>query len=240
MPNNILEVCAYNIQSALIAEKAGATRVELCDSAAEGGTTPGYGAIKQTREKISIELYPIIRPRAGNFFYDEDEWAIMKKDIRLCKELGCEGISTGVQLRNGAIDTERLQRLVEWAWPMGVTCHRVFDATPDPFEALEAIIAAGCERILTSGQQRTAIEGLALLTRLVQQADERILIMPGAGVRSSNIEQLLQTGAREFHTSAKKVAPEEVTYQNPAVRDTGEVYLADEEELKKILAIIKR
>lgn len=237
----LLEVCAFSFQSCLIAEKAGAARVELCDNPLEGGTTPGYGTIKQAREKISIGLYPIIRPRGGNFLYDADEMAIIKHDILLCKQLGCDGISTGVQLQNGEIDTARLSQIVEWAYPMGVTCHRVFDATPDPFKALEDIIASGCERILTSGQKSTAPEGIELLAKLVQQADGRIIIMPGAGVRSANIEQLInETGATEFHTSARITAPENVTYHNPAVAGTGHLYLANEEEIGRILDILQR
>jgi copper homeostasis protein len=175
----LLEVCAFNIQSAIIAQQTGAKRVELCDNPADGGTTPSYGTIKQTREKIGIALYPIIRPRGGNFFYDESAFAIIKQDILLCKQVGCDGISTGVHKQNGEIDTERLKRIVEWAYPMGVTCHRVFDATPDPLQALEDIITCGCERILTSGQKSAAPEGINMLAKLVQQADGRITIMPG-------------------------------------------------------------
>jgi copper homeostasis protein len=235
----LLEVCAFNMQSAVIAQKAGAARVELCDNPVEGGTTPSYGTIKATREKITIALYPIVRPRGGNFFYDEEELAIIKQDILLCKQLGCDGISTGVQKRNGEIDTGQLKRIVEWAYPMGVTCHRVFDATPDPFKALEDIIDCGCERILTSGQKSTAPEGAGMLAKLVQQAGGRIIIMPGAGVRSSNIEKLMQeTGATEFHTSARIMAPDPVTHHNPAIADAGHLYLANEEELGKILKAI--
>lgn len=233
----ILEVCAFSFQSCLIAQKAGAARVELCDNPLEGGTTPSYGLIKQTRDKVSIDLYPIIRPRAGNFFYDDDEWVMIKNDILLCKQLNCDGISTGVQKQNGEIDTDRLKQMVEWAYPMGVTCHRVFDRTPDAFKALEDIIDCGCERILTSGQKCTAPEGAALLAQLVQQANGRIIIMPGAGVRSANIEQLMhETGATEFHTSARIAAPDQVTYHNPAVSDVGHLYLANEAELSAILA----
>lgn len=236
----ILEVCAFNLQSAVIAQKAGAARVELCDNPVEGGTTPSYGTIKTTREKIAIALYPIIRPRGGNFFYDEEELAIIKQDILLCKQLGCDGISTGVQKQNGEIDTDQLKRIVEWAYPMGVTCHRVFDATPDAFKALEDIIDCGCERILTSGQKSAAPEGSDMLAKLVQQADGRIIIMPGAGVRSSNIEKLIQeTGATEFHTSARIMAPDPVTYHNPAIADAGHLYLANEDELEKMLKAMK-
>lgn len=235
----LLEVCAFNLQSSIIAERAGAKRVELCENPADGGTTPSYGTIKQTREKIGIALYPIIRPRGGNFFYDEEEFAIIKQDILLCKQLGCDGISTGVHRQNGEIDTDRLKRMVEWAYPMGVTCHRVFDATPDPLQALEEIIDCGCERILTSGQQSTAPEGMALLKQLVQRAAGRIIIMPGAGVRSANIQSLLDgTGATEFHTSARITAPDPVTFRNPAITDAGPWYIANEEELKKILDVL--
>ena len=237
----LLEVCAFNLQSSIIAEKVGAKRVELCENPADGGTTPSYGTIKQTREKIGIALYPIIRPRGGNFFYDEDEFAIIKQDILLCKQLGCDGISTGVHLQNGEIDTERLKRIVEWAYPMGVTCHRVFDATPDPFKALEEIIDCGCERILTSGQKSAAPEAIDMLADMVQRADGRIIIMPGAGVRSSNIETLIKgTGATEFHTSARMIAPDPVTFRNPAIADATDWYIANEEELKKILSVVNK
>lgn len=233
----VLEVCAFNIQSCIVAEQVGAVRIELCDNPVEGGTTPSAGTIRRTRERISIELYPIVRPRAGNFWYDEDEFEIIKRDILLCKELGCDGVSTGVHLQSGEIDIERLKRIVEWAYPMGVTCHRVFDRTPDPFKSLEEIIDCGCERILTSGQASGAPEGTAMLAKLVQQANGRIIIMPGAGVRSTNIEQLIkETGASEYHTSARINVPDGVTYKNPAVLDYGNVVIANADELKQLLA----
>lgn len=237
MAKAILEVCAFNIQSCIIAEKAGAYRVELCDNPVEGGTTPGYGTIRQTRERISIKLYPILRPRCGNYYYDADELAILREDIRVCKELGCDGISIGAQNIDGTIDINRLQQFVEWAYPMGVTCNRAFDATPDPFQALEDVIAAGCERILTSGQKSAAPAAGELLGKLVQQAGDRIIIMPGAGIRASNIRQLMaESGAREFHGSVRKPTVNPMSFSNPQVLDFGNVYLPDEEELKGILA----
>jgi copper homeostasis protein len=223
LTNIVLEVCAFNIQSCIIAQKAGAVRAELCDNPVEGGTTPSYGTIKQTRDRISIQLYPIIRPRAGDYFYDEDEFAIMLKDIELCRQTGCDGISVGVQKQNGEIDTERLKRIVEWAYPL---------------QALDEIIRCGCERILTSGQKSAAPDGADLLAKLVQQADEQIIIMPGAGVRSSNIEKLIrETGAVEFHTSARKIVQSSVLHLNPDVLDAGQLYIADEGELRQILSI---
>jgi copper homeostasis protein len=237
MPKAILEVCAFNIQSCIIAEKAGAYRVELCDNPVEGGTTPSYGTIKRTREKISIKLYPILRPRCGNYYYDDDELAIIRQDIAICRELGCDGISIGVQKINGEIDIDTLKEFVELAYPMRVTCNRAFDATPDPFQALEDIIAAGCERILTSGQKSGAPEAGELLGKLVKQAGDRIIIMPGAGIRASNIKKLMdESGAKEFHGSVRKATVNPMSFSNPLVTDFGNVYLPDEEELKGILA----
>jgi copper homeostasis protein len=232
----ILEVCAFNIQSCLVAEKGGAVRVELCDNPVEGGTTPGYGTIKQARDKISILLYPIIRPRSGNYFYNEDEYAIIKHDIMICRELGCNGISVGAQNIDATINIDMLKRIVEWAGPMGVTCNRAFDGTPDPFQALEDIIEAGCERVLTSGQESAAPDAGELLGKLVKQAAGRIIIMPGAGVKSSNIKKLAeQSHATEFHSSARKVAANPQTYINDRVTDYGKVYISDEEEVRAMV-----
>lgn len=234
-----LEVCAFNIQSCLIAEKAGAVRVELCDNPIEGGTTPSYGAIKKVRESIQIALYPIIRPRSMNYFFDADEWAIVKEDILMCRELGCNGVSAGAQLIDGRIDAGRMQQIVEWAYPMGVTCNRAFDAVPDAEEALEILIDAGCERVLTSGLAATAPEGALLLKQLVKQAAGRISIMPGAGVRSGNLKILMETtGAYEFHTSARREMPNNMQFANPLVSDAGNFYVADETELQKIMDIL--
>lgn len=236
----ILEVCAFNIQSSIIAERAGAKRVELCANPVEGGTTPSYGSIIETRNNISIDLYPIIRPRAGDYFYDDYEFAIIRRDIEMCKKVGCNGISVGIQKKSGEIDIDRLKRIVEWAYPMGVTSNRAFDAAPDPHKALEDLIDAGCERVLTSGLQPSAPEGADLLAELVKQSGGRIIIMPGAGVRSSNVKVLADhTGATEFHTSARIPVLPMAEYQNPLVSDIGNNLIANEEELKKILEALK-
>jgi len=235
----ILEVCAFTIQSCLTAERAGAARVELCDNPVEGGTTPSYGAIRQAREKLSIRLYPIIRPRAGNYFYTADEYDIIRRDIHMCREIGCDGISVGAQTIDAQIDTDMLARIVEWAGPMGVTCNRVFDCAPDPVQALEDVIGTGCERILTSGLRTAAPDAAALLAQLVSAAGDRIIIMPGAGVKSSNIRQLaLQSNAREFHSSARVVAGNPLTFINPEVSDYGKVYVADEQEVRAMVTAL--
>lgn len=236
-----LEVCAFNLQSCLIAEEAGAVRVELCDNPLEGGTTPSYGTIKKVREAIQISLYPIIRPRSMNYYYDQAEWAIVKEDIRMCKELGCDGVSVGAQSIDGRIHEERMQQAIEWASPMDLTCNRAFDAVPDPFEALETLIKLGCKRILTSGLAATAPEGAAMLRQLVNQANGRISIMPGAGVRSNNITMLMQqTGATEFHTSARRLATNPMHFANPLVQDAGHLYVADAAELRQIMTALKQ
>ena len=215
----MLEVCAYNIQSCIIAEKAGASRIELCADPLQGGTTPSFGLLQYAIEHISIPIFPMIRPRGGNFIYDAHELVIMQKDILICRELGYRGIATGVQLQDGSIDTEQLKRLVDCAGPMAVTCHKVFDTTPDAFAALEAVITAGCTRILTSGLRKTALEGASLIAALKIQANGRIIIMPGGGVRSSNIAQLAKlTGASEFHSSA--------------LTEKAINYIADEQEVR--------
>ena len=238
--NRIFEVCAFNIQSASIAERAGASRVELCDNPVEGGTTPSYGTIIETRERISIDLYPIIRPRSGNYFYNEEEYAIIKRDIMICRDLGCDGISVGTQKINGEIDTEMLKRIVEWAGPMGVTCNRAFDCAPDPFKALEDIISCGCERILTSGQKSAAPDAGELLGKLVKASGDRIIIMTGAGIKSTNIRSLVrESNAREYHGSARKIAANPVTFINKEVSDYGNVYITDEQEVREIIAQLK-
>lgn len=232
-----LEVCAFNLQSCLVAQQAGATRVELCADPLQGGTTPSYGIIKQAREQLSIQLYPIIRPREGDFCYDKHDFAIMLSDIAICKELGCDGISIGVQLPNGEVDIERLKKIVTLAYPVKVTYHRSFDTMPDAFKALEDIISCGCTRVLTSGQKPKAVDAIDTITQLVQAAAGRISIMPGSGVRSSNIEQLKSTGAKEFHTSAR-IHPESSSI-NISVFDPGQFYISDEQELRDIITQLK-
>ncbi len=198
-----LEVCAFNIRSCFIAEKAGASRIELCGNPLQGGTTPSYGTIVHALTNITIPVFPIIRPRGGNFVYDRDELSIIKKDILTCKDLGCKGIATGVLTVDNSIDVSVIKQIVEWAYPMQVTFHKAFDEVPDAYEALEILIDAGCRRVLTSGLRRTATEGVATISQLVKVAADRIIIMPGGGVRAHNIRDLAQeTGAKEFHSAA--------------------------------------
>ncbi|MBV7531153.1 copper homeostasis protein CutC [Chitinophaga sp. sic0106] len=217
-----LEICAGSVTSCIAAEKGGASRIELCDNLLEGGTTPSYGTIALAREKVKIDLYPIIRPRGGDFLYSDIEFDTMKRDVLLCKQLGCNGVVIGILTPNGKVDKARCKELVDLAWPMGVTFHRAFDMTDNPFEALEDIISIGCERILTSGCRNTAMEGAELLKELVERADDRIAIMAGSGVRSTNIDTLVKTtGVTEFHTSAKAYTDSKMEYRNPNVSMGG-------------------
>lgn len=230
-----LELCAFNLASALIAQQAGADRIEFCAGPQEGGTTPSAGAIRTARENLRIALYPIIRPRGGDFLYSEEEFRSMVRDIEYCKQVGCNGVVFGILQADGSVDKARSARLVEIAYPLGVTFHRAFDWCANPFEAMETIIGIGCERILTSGQRPTAHEGIALIDQLVREADDRIVIMPGSGVRAANIAELAEkTGASEFHTSARVLKASDMGYVNAAMKESQDSVMADPDEIHKI------
>ena len=203
-----LEICVFSIDAALKADKAGADRIELCSNPLEGGTTPHHALVKAACKKTNLSVFPIIRPRGGDFCYSRDEYEMIKEDIIFCKEAGCQGIATGLLLSDNTVDVTRMSELVQLASPMQVTFIRAFDLTPDPEKALEAIIETGCQRILTSGQAPKAEEALPLLKRLNDLADDRISIMPGSGVRSSNINKIIEnTGVHEIHSSARIFLP---------------------------------
>lgn len=226
-----VEIIAFTIESCAIIEQSGADRIELCDNPSEGGTTASYGMIKAAREKVAIPLFPIIRPRGGDFLYSADEFTIMKTDVQLCKDLGCDGVVFGLLRKDGRVDVDRTAQLVESAYPMEVTFHRAFDHCYDPFEALEQIIQIGCKRILTSGQKPVATEGAERIAELVKAADGRIIIMPGSGVRPTNIGELAkQTGAVEFHASMRSNARSKMEFRHPAFAgtDQSETYLTTE------------
>jgi len=235
MDEGILEIAVFNIQSAMLAWKAGADRLELCENPADGGTSPSFGTLKTIREKISIPVFPIIRARGGDFFYTDEESDVMQKDILLCKQLGFEGVVIGSLKKDATVDTERIKRWVEIAYPLEVTFHRAFDRTKDAFQSLEDIIECGCQRILTSGQVPNAFDGKELIKKLIEQADDRIIIMPGSGVRSSNIRELAgYTGATELHSSARKNELSEMEFINAGMQEKLENISVDADEIKKM------
>jgi copper homeostasis protein len=240
MKKNILEICCFNLDSARIAAEAGADRVELCADPTAGGTTPGIGLIKAIRKKIEIELYPIIRIRGGDFLFSEEEFDVMLHEVEASKSAGCDGVVIGMLLPDGCIDKMKTSRLIEKAYPMGVCFHRAFDWTRNPFEALEDIIETGCERILTSGQQPTALMGASLIKDLVLQADGRIQIMPGSGVRAANIGELKnETGASQFHSSARTVKKSAMEFVQPFMLEDQSLVMANREEIEGMLCVLR-
>jgi copper homeostasis protein len=208
LPIALLEIAAGSVASALAAQAGGAGRVELCASLDEGGVTPSHGTTALARDALTIPLYVLVRPRAGDFVYTELELAAMLRDIEHCRSLGCEGVVVGALTPDGELDRDACGRFVEAARGIGVAFHRAFDLVADQAAALEAVIELGFERVLTSGAMSTAVAGAPLLSRLVAQAGERITVMPGAGIEPGNIAALREaTGAREFHASAKRRLP---------------------------------
>jgi copper homeostasis protein len=239
--NYKLEVIAFSIESCALIQQSGAHRIELCDNPGEGGTTPSYGMIKKARELASIELYTMIRPRGGDFLYHADEFDAMKEDIKLCKQLDCDGVVFGLLNADGTVDKKRTAQLVELAYPLGVTFHRAFDRTRDAFEALEVIVEIGCERVLTSGLMPNVSGGKHLLKELVTAADSRIFIMPGSGVRHTNLAELANyTGAVEFHTSARTNIATGMVYSNDQMNETMSSVNVDTVEVAACLAELKK
>ena len=218
MSNYKFEICANSVASCIAAQEGGADRVELCAGIPEGGTTPSFGMIRNARKNINIALNVIIRPRGGDFLYSEAEIQEMIYDIQAAKELGADGLVFGCLRPDGSVDMEAMKVLMEAAGDTPVTFHRAFDHTSDPFKALEDIISLGCARILTSGCRPTALEGAELLAQLVEKAAGRIIIMPGCGVRESNIAEIARlSSAREFHFSARESVESGMFFRNPEV-----------------------
>lgn len=228
--NYKLEICANSVQSCVEAQKGGAYRVELCAGIPEGGTTPSYGDIAMARELLKeTKLNVIIRPRGGDFLYSELEHKTMLKDLEICNELGVDGVVIGCLTPEGDIDMPRCKELVEAAGKMNVTFHRAFDMCRDPYESLEKIVSLGCKIVLTSGQQPKAEQGIPLIKKLVEQSANRIVIMPGSGVNTGNIVKIAkETGAVQFHLSARKSRESKMKYRNPDLKMGGTNIVIDE------------
>ena len=236
--NYLIEIATSDFVTTRSAVQGGADRIELCANLAEGGTTPSAGMIRQCRESFDVLLYPIIRPRGGDFLYTHEEFQVMLHDVKLSRELGCDGVVIGMLLADGRIDIPRTAKLVQAAYPLGVTFHRAFDRCLDPFAALEELIEAGCERILTSGQKPAAPDGVELIAQLTKAADHRITIMPGSGVRVDNVRQLAdQTGCTELHSSLRRKTKSKMDFIHPGFASSEESYMnnaIDAEEVAQL------
>jgi copper homeostasis protein len=213
-----IEICVDSAAGAFVAERGGANRVELCDNLLEGGTTPSAGTIKVARRGLKIGLQVIIRPRGGDFLYSQEEMEVMREDIRLAKDLGADGVVIGCLTSEGDIDRTRTADLLALARPLNVTFHRAFDMCRDPLNALEELVALGVDRVLTSGQEATCLEGLELLATLQKQAAGRIIIMPGGGITPRNVQRIVSaTGVSEVHLSARSAVESGMTWRNSRV-----------------------
>lgn len=199
------EICAVNIQSALAAQTAGAHRIELCSALDVGGLTPSPGLIHAAVDQLQIPVNVLIRPREGHFHYSKAEFEIMLADIEFCLKAGANGVVVGAMTTDLQLDKDKMLAMKDAAGDMEIVCHRAFDFSNDPEQTLESLIEWGYVRVLSSGQAPTALEGRFLLQKLVQQADGRIIVMPGAGITADNIRRIVDaTKASEFHFTGKK------------------------------------
>lgn len=204
----VVEIAANSLASALAAQEGGASRIELCTALELGGLTPSPGQIALVRERLSIPVHVLVRPRAGDFAYADEEHATMLADIAYCAAAGCDGVVVGALTADGQVDVARCREMAAAAGGLDLTFHRAIDVCRDPAAALEAIIGLGFTRVLSSGGAASAMDGSANLRRLVEQAAGRIEVMPGAGIDADNVASLMAaTGARQFHASAKRALP---------------------------------
>lgn len=232
----ILEVAVFSIEAAITAIKAGADRIEFCENPSEGGTTPSYGSLKTLISLTDKPVFPIIRPRGGDFLYTQAEYEVIKADLLLVKELGYPGAVIGLLNEDGSIDVKRTAELVELAAPMQITFHRAFDRCNDPLKGLEDIIHTGCKRILTSGQVPNVVDALPLMKKLVEKAAGRIIILPGSGVRANNCKQIIETtGAIEIHSSARKAVSSLMHFKAPTMNENLVSMGVDEKEVESML-----
>ncbi|WP_397300494.1 copper homeostasis protein CutC [Nonlabens ulvanivorans] len=201
----LLEICASNYQSALNAQKAGAYRIELCSELGTGGITPSYGLLKKVMEELTIPVMVLIRPRSGNFVYSNADFDIMKRDIELCKELGCAGIVSGVLTADFKIDIKRTSELIELARPLSFTFHRAFDHIINPEQAVVDLVNLGAKRILTSGQHSKAIDGIENLKHYQELAGDELIILPGGGINAGNSSAFAKANFKEVHASATEI-----------------------------------
>jgi copper homeostasis protein len=220
----LFEICVDSLAGVRAAKNAQAARVELCADLLEGGITPSPGMIAEARKIEGIGLNVMIRPRGGDFMFDDDEFKVMEADIEAAKNVGADGVVIGVLKADGRIDVERSQRLIERARPLAVTFHRAFDMTPDAFEALETLISLKVERVLTSGQEASVLEGLPLIVELMRRAGNRIIVMPGGGITPRNVARIVTAAApEEIHFAALESTGSGMAFRRPHLFMGGEL-----------------
>jgi copper homeostasis protein len=236
-----LEICAINLESAIAAQEGGADRIELCDNIIEGGTTPSAATIRLAKKHLTIPINVLIRPRGGDFLYSDIEFENIIEDIKFCKESRINGVVIGVLKKDGSVDIEKTKLLVKEAWPMEITFHRAFDVCNNPFQAMEDIIECGIDRILTSGQEKTAFEGIDLIKELQEKAKGRIIIMAGSGVNKSNIKEIInETKVTEIHLSAKSQIPTKMEYKQNKLSMSGGDWANEEYYWASNIDVIKK
>ena len=240
------ELCAYSVEACRVAARLGVNRVELCASPAEGGVTPSLATIEQVAAIEGLDLSVMIRPRGGDFLYSDEEFSTMLRDIGHARTAGATGVVFGILTADGKVDVERTRQLVEASKGMETTFHRALDMTEDYEAAVEAVIEAGCDRILTSGGYDKAIDGIDNVRRAVEIAHGRIEIMAGSGVVAANAEALKNVGVDALHFSAKKMVVGGMQYRNPRISmggsaavDEFSLRVVDEAEVMAILKLIK-
>lgn len=237
--NITLEIACFTLNAAISAAELGANRIELCDNPLEGGTTPSLGFLEEARKQISIPIFPIIRPRGGDFLYEDHEFRTILKDISICKSIGFEGVVTGTLNKDGTIDHSRMEQIIKSAYPMEVTFHRAFDRLSNPIDSLQLLIKLGCTRVLTSGGYPTVAEGLENIQHLIEVADNDIIILPGSGIRSNNLKDFIKKlPTTEFHSSARKPKPSTMQYINPRMQENLAYFDVDQVEIQAMLDII--
>jgi len=214
----VLEICVDSVESAVAAESGGALRIELCNSLTEGGLTPSLGLIRAVRSRVNIGVHVMIRPRAGDFLYSDDELAVMRDDIAVAAQYGADGIALGLLTADGDVDVEHTRELVELARPMEVTFHRAIDMARNVESAFEDVIQAGADRILTSGAEPTAMQGRHRIRDFVRASRGRIRVMAGGGIRAENAQEIAHaTGALEFHAALRRAVPSPIQHQRRKV-----------------------
>ena len=239
----LVEACVDSVTGALAAMEGGARRLELCAGLLEGGLTPSAGLLETVRLHVSETLYVLIRPRGGDFLYDSEEMIVMLRDIGEAKRRGAHGVVLGVLSADGRVDTKRTETLINAARPLEVTFHRAFDLTRDPAEALDALIALGVDRVLTSGQATTAEEGIPEIARIVKQAAGRIAVLAGGGINEGNAARIVrETGVREIHVRGGRATGSAMTFRRAGVflgkHDAPDEYRRVETVAARVKAIV--